>query len=97
MSFLWYPFAGAFICISIGIIVSHLTGSQNLEKLDINLISPVAQFLIPRRLRHTEMQLYTATKLPQEKGALKEGTEWIWKNSHSILDTNDKEKESLKQ
>lgn len=97
MSFLWYPFAGAVICFAIGIIVSHLTGSQDLDKLDIKLISPVAQFLLPKRLRHTELQLYTATKVPQDKKTLKEGTEWVWKNSQSILDRSEKEKESLKQ
>lgn len=94
MSFLWYPFAGFIIFWLIAVPVSHLTGAQDIEKLDLNLLTPIAKYCLPKRLRHTEMQLYTATKVSPDKSDLKDGTEWVWKNSQIILDH--KEKEALK-
>lgn len=95
MAFFWYPFAGALIFTLIAIPVSHLTGAQDIEKLDLNLLAPVVKSLLPLRLRHTEMQLYTATKAAPDKSDLKEGNEWVWKNPQVALD--DKEKEALHQ
>lgn len=91
MAFMWYPIAGTIIFALIAIPVSHLTGAQDIEKLDLNLLSPVAKCLVPKRLRHIEMQLCTATKVSPDKSDLKEGTEWVWKNSQVVLDSKEKE------
>lgn len=40
----------------VSILISHLTGSkEDLNKLNVNLLSPWARILLPKKLQHTEM------------------------------------------
>lgn len=94
MSFIWYSFVGGVIFWVVAIVVSHLTGAQDLSKLDINLLSPVIQRLMPKRYRHTELQVYTAKVVSPDANDLKEGTEWVWRASQAKLGS-EKEKEPL--
>lgn len=98
MSFLWYTCAGTIITWVVGIAVSHLTGAQDLEKLNLNLLAPMAKYLVPKKLRHQELQVYSTTTAVAEKNPEKEGTEWVWKNSQVVVEyIGDNEKEQLKQ
>lgn len=96
ISFIWYSFVGSVIFWAVAVPVSHLTGAQELDKLDINLLSPVIKCFIPKRYRHTELQVYTAKQVSPDTTDLKEGTEWTWKDSHTIIGS-DKEKVPLQQ
>lgn len=53
ISFVWYSLMGSSIVFFIGIIVSWLTGHQEIKNLDPNLLSPVVQFLIPKTKAHS--------------------------------------------
>lgn len=54
----------------------------------------MAKYLVPKKLRHQELQVYSTTTAVAEKNPEKEGTEWVWKNSQVVVDN---EKEQLKQ
>lgn len=82
----------------IGIPLSHIIGSSDdLDKLNPDLIAPQAKFLIPKRLLHVELPLSNALfdddyKNENETKGSKLVTaqnEWMWSSS--------KERESEKQ
>lgn len=56
ISFQWYSTIGV-LCMWIpAIIVSHLTGGQNFENFNIQLLSPVVRGLVPKKYRLTELK-----------------------------------------
>lgn len=58
IAFPWYPLIGGLIVILVGAPLSHLIGPQDsIKTLNPNLISPIAQCLIPKRFRHKEIHL----------------------------------------
>lgn len=71
------------------VIVSHLTGGQDLSKFNINLLSPFIQRMLPAKYRHTELKPIgkKISNLGKEVngGALKqELTELITKNNNQV-------------
>lgn len=62
------------------IIVSHLTGGQDLNKLNIKLLSPFIQKMLPQKYRPIEMRLIDSTigsRVRNEVGTRNETTELI--------------------
>lgn len=58
IAFPWYSFIGGLLVFVFGIPLSHFIGPpDSIETLNPSLISPVAQFLIPKRLLHKEIPL----------------------------------------
>lgn len=55
ISFQWYGTIGAVTTWVVTIIVSHLTGGQDISKLNIQLLSPFVQKLLPEKYHHTEL------------------------------------------
>ena len=49
ISYLYFPLIGTFTAITVGLIVSLLTGSNDLTKLDPDLFSPVLKNFFARR------------------------------------------------
>lgn len=49
LSFLWITPVGVCTVLVVGVLVSFLTGKTDLECLDPDLISPVAQWILPER------------------------------------------------
>ncbi|KAG4075104.1 hypothetical protein HA402_013499 [Bradysia odoriphaga] len=87
ISFPWYPFIGAFIVWIVGIPLSHVIGSvDDLDKLNPDLIAPLARLLIPKRFMHVELPLSTVQfddvnaneKDAKESKLLNENNEWTW-------------------
>ena len=48
IAFLWYTVIGTVLFWIVAIPVSHLTGAQDLEKLDLTLLTPVVKYLVLR-------------------------------------------------
>lgn len=48
------------------IIISHLTGGQDLTKLNIQLLSPCAQKFMPKKYRHIKLKRETNGKIGRE-------------------------------
>lgn len=87
ISFQWYPFIGAFIVWVVGIPLSHIIGSsEDLNKLNPDLIAPQAKFLIPKRLLHIELPLSNNIfdddckhgKETKESKLVNAENEWMW-------------------
>lgn len=57
IAFMWYCPLGALFMWTSGIIISHLTGGQDLKQLDLNLLSPGIKYLLPAKYRHTQLQM----------------------------------------
>lgn len=55
MSFHWYPFIGTIIVWIIGIPLSYIYGSNPVNSVNPNLISPIARFLLPPQVWEGEM------------------------------------------
>lgn len=49
MSFLWYGVFGTLLFWAVAIPVSHLTGAQDLDKLNLQLLTPAVKHLVMRR------------------------------------------------
>ncbi len=87
ISFPWYPFIGALIVWIVGIPLSHIIGSSDdMEKLNPDLIAPQAKFLIPKRLLHVQLPTdsvhhddnYGNEKESKELKTLNAEIEWKW-------------------
>lgn len=50
------------------VIVSHLTGGQDLDKFNIQLLSPFVQKMLPMKYRHTELKLIEKKISNHDKG-----------------------------
>ncbi|XP_055635012.1 sodium-coupled monocarboxylate transporter 2-like [Toxorhynchites rutilus septentrionalis] len=57
ISFVWYSTVGTFLVFLIGIPVSYLTGSQDLEKMQSKLISPVVHWMLPSDTTKNDLTL----------------------------------------
>lgn len=55
ISFQWYAVIGVITFWLPAVIISHLTGGQDLNKFNINLLSPFIQNWLPMKYRHTEL------------------------------------------
>lgn len=62
ISFQWYSTIGVFLTWIPAVIVSHLTGGQDLNKFNIRLLSPCIQKLLPVKYRHIKI-MTTDTKI----------------------------------
>lgn len=60
ISFMWYGPLGAIITWITGIVVSYLTGGQEINDSNLSLLSPCVQNLLPAKYRHTQLQVLTA-------------------------------------
>lgn len=66
ISFQWYSTIGV-LCMWIpAIIISHLTGGQNFENFNVQLLSPVVRGLVPKKYRLTELKQRKAPNLSQK-------------------------------
>lgn len=75
----------------VGIPLSHVIGSsKDLDKLNPDLIAPVARFLIPKRLLHVELPMSTVQfddangKEAKELKLLSERNEWTWSPADQV-------------
>lgn len=57
ISFQWYPLIGTILFWIPAVIVSHLTGGQDMSKFNIKLLSPFVQRMLPIKYRPTELTL----------------------------------------
>jgi solute carrier family 5 (sodium-coupled monocarboxylate transporter), member 8/12 len=57
IAFMWYPFIGFVITWVVGVLVSHLTGSVQLKDIQVSLIAPPAQWLLPMDLLKMQMPM----------------------------------------
>lgn len=57
IAFMWYCPLGALLMWTSGIMISHLTGGQDLKQLDLNLMSPAIKYLLPGKYRHMHLQM----------------------------------------
>lgn len=55
ISFQWYSTIGVFLTWIPALIVSHLTGGQNLDQFNIRLLAPCIQKLLPIKYHHVEL------------------------------------------
>lgn len=55
----WYGPFGVVITWVSCIVISHLTGGQDLNALDLNLLAPCIKNLLPKKYRHTQLQVLT--------------------------------------
>lgn len=66
-----------------GISISYFTGGQNLNELNVNLLSPGIKKLLPKRYRHTQLQLIMMNT-PTDTQCVYPGQpvakDWLWKN-----------------
>lgn len=85
----WYGPIGTAITWICCIIISYLTGGQDLNELNLNLLAPCVQQLLPRKYRHT--QLHVVHEKPVADVTINDATndsitekltttEWVWKN-----------------
>lgn len=56
ISFHWYAFIGTIIVWMFGIPMSYIFGKNTVETMDPSLISPVAKFLLPKKMRLADIQ-----------------------------------------
>lgn len=57
ISFSWYGVIGAIVVWILAIVLSHIVGPQDVHRtVEPNLISPLAQFMLPKTNRHIEMR-----------------------------------------
>lgn len=67
ISFQWYCVIGAIMFWIPAVIISHLTGGQDLSKFNIKLLSPFIQQLMSKKYRHTELsQIENKQALPKK-------------------------------
>lgn len=81
ISFQWYSTIGAIMTWIPAIIVSHLTGGRDMNKYNINLISPVIRSWLPESYQHAELKpmnnIKCSAKICSETGTQQEVTELI--------------------
>lgn len=56
ISFQWYAIIGVITMWIPSIIISHLTGGQDFNEFNVQLLSPAVRHLVPKKCRHTEMK-----------------------------------------
>lgn len=56
ISFQWYSTIGLIMTWIPAVIISHLTGGQDLSKFNIQLLSPFVQNMLPIKYRHIELK-----------------------------------------
>ncbi|XP_055542485.1 sodium-coupled monocarboxylate transporter 2-like [Wyeomyia smithii] len=57
ISFVWYSTIGTLLVFLVGIPISYLTGSQDLRQMNVKLLAPIAQRLLPRRKSTEELPI----------------------------------------
>lgn len=79
----WYGPLGAAIFWISCIVISYLTGGQDLNELDLNLLAPCIRNLLPKKYRHTHLQVLVVKPADEtvdgDKNELN-ASEWVWKN-----------------
>lgn len=72
------------------VIVSHLTGGQDLSKFNIKLLSPFIQRMLPMKYHHTELKTIEKKKISDlnreanEEALKQELTELITQNNKKL-------------
>lgn len=71
------------------VIVSHLTGGQDLSKFNIKLLSPFIQKMLPMKYHHTELitiekKITDLNRKSNEEGLNQEFTELITQNNKKL-------------
>lgn len=88
IAFQWYPVLGVFLMIIPAIIISHLTGGQDLTKLNIQLLSPCAQKFMPKKYRHFQLKRENNGKAGHENEDEKKKssfeTKWTFKENDEV-------------
>ncbi|XP_053695458.1 sodium-coupled monocarboxylate transporter 1 [Sabethes cyaneus] len=59
ISFVWYSTVGTLLVFLVGMPVSYLTGSQDLNQICAKLIAPVAQWMLPHEMTASELTIET--------------------------------------
>lgn len=62
IAFQWYPFLGVILTWLPAIFISYITGGQNFANFNIQLLSPCAQWLVPKKYRHKELELKSGAR-----------------------------------
>lgn len=82
ISFMWYGPIGLVLTWTIGIVTSVLTGGNDLNQFNMNLLSPYVKRLLPKKYRHIQLQPVPGngmkkmkTQGPHEKALIPTG-EW---------------------
>lgn len=79
LSFVWYGFLGTFITIIVGVIVSWMTGGEDIKKIGSRLIAPVAHFMLPPGAFVTEVPLETIVRDEKTPATVQiEKPQWDW-------------------
>lgn len=79
IAFPWFSVISVITVVSVGMLVSKLTGGYDISKTGTKLISPVAHGLVPRDIRVVELQELKAHPMTTEQ---EEGeTHWTWSAS----------------
>lgn len=71
------------------IIISYLTGGQDLQKLNIQLLSPCAQKFLPKKYRHIQLKRGSIRQKTEDEKKTRNAsfeTKWMFKeNSEAKL------------
>lgn len=59
-----------------GVIISYLTGGQDFNGFNVQLLSPLARHLVPKKIRHTELKIIK-NEIDRELNGKHEMTELI--------------------
>lgn len=82
ISFAWYGMLGACITFFVGVLVSWLTGGEDIKRVGSRLISPVVHFLLPPEAFQTEVPLETIVKDEKTPATVQiEKSEWDWNST----------------
>lgn len=65
ISFLWYSVIGVITTWIPAIIISHLTGGQNFNGFNVQLLSPIVRHLVPIKYRHIELKTVKNVKMEE--------------------------------
>lgn len=76
IAFMWYGPLGGVIAWIAATIISYVTGGQDLNELDVNLLAPCIKYLLPKKYRHVELKRIEQ-KLSRDQEKEKEAQEML--------------------
>ncbi|XP_055686683.1 sodium-coupled monocarboxylate transporter 2 isoform X1 [Lutzomyia longipalpis] len=80
IAFAWFSIFGFVITVSVGILVSFLTGPNDVHKTERRLISPVAHWLLPEDIQEKEAALSINTAVINKDGSEMKESTWVWES-----------------
>lgn len=82
IAFLWYGPIGVLTMWTSAIIISHLTGGQDLTKFNLDLLAPCVQYMLPKKYKQLELQVLSKpVSASDNKEKIKaDESEWVLKN-----------------